>query len=354
MLFDYFQNGVNLGGWFSQYECILDAADLNARRKEEHFRHFITEQNIAQIASWGMDHVRLPVDYRFLAEGSSAVGAKAFSCLDACADLCEKYHLNLIIDLHNAEGNLYGAMDEPMPLLTEEPLKQRFLNIWKSMAAHFKGRTGPVVMFELLNEVSDASGGYLWSGLYRRAIQTIRTEDPDRFILVGSNRQNDADCLDQLELVDDDRVFYNFHFYDPMVFTHQKAHFSEEMVAYGRATHYPGEINGFTDFLLRSRQYIPKYRKTAMETENDRALMLRLLKGALNFVAYSGRELYCGEFGVIGSAQPDDAARWLRDCTKILDSRRIGHALWNYKALDFGLVDMENKVVSKERLNAVL
>ena len=49
---DGFKKGVNLGGWLSQGP--LD---------KEHLDTFITEKDIARIASWGLDHVRLPIDY---------------------------------------------------------------------------------------------------------------------------------------------------------------------------------------------------------------------------------------------------------------------------------------------------
>ena len=47
---DGFKKGVNLGGWLSQGP--LD---------KEHLDTFITEKDIARIASWGLDHVRLPI-----------------------------------------------------------------------------------------------------------------------------------------------------------------------------------------------------------------------------------------------------------------------------------------------------
>ena len=54
--FDGFKAGVNLGGWISQYR----------EAKKEHFDSFITEADIELIAGWGMDHVRLPIDYMVL------------------------------------------------------------------------------------------------------------------------------------------------------------------------------------------------------------------------------------------------------------------------------------------------
>ena len=47
-----FKHGVNLGGWLSQ--CV---------HTKEHYDTFITEDDIKVIKSWGLDHVRVPVDY---------------------------------------------------------------------------------------------------------------------------------------------------------------------------------------------------------------------------------------------------------------------------------------------------
>ena len=50
-----YQKGVNLGGWLSQGSLT-----------KEHLDTFITEKDIAYIASLGYDHVRVPVDYNVL------------------------------------------------------------------------------------------------------------------------------------------------------------------------------------------------------------------------------------------------------------------------------------------------
>ncbi|MGN0294545.1 MAG: glycoside hydrolase family 5 protein [Lachnospiraceae bacterium] len=349
MLYEQFKSGINIGGWLSQYDCV-SAPPQNRMEMDTHLKHFITEENIAQIASWGLDHVRLPIDYRVLTETEESLTdcSTALFYVDRCTDWCEKYHLNLIIDLHHAQGNVYGQMDRPMPLLVQDSLQRKFIDLWKMLAKHFRNRRSPVLMFELLNEVSDGSG-YLWNRLYRRAVEAIRQIDKERWILVGSSEQNSPFRLKELDLLDDDRVFYNFHFYDPQVFTHQRAHFSEEMTAFNRKIHYPDDISDFTEFLLNNRTYISKYSHTAMENQVSRQAMHVLLKDALDFVRYSGKQLYCGEFGVIDTADAADAAAWIRDAMEIFDRFHIGHAMWNYKELDFGLIDSKNEIKLSKR-----
>ena len=54
-LFEGYQKGINLGGWFSQCD-----------HTEDRYDHFITDTDFAVIRSWGADHVRVPVDYELL------------------------------------------------------------------------------------------------------------------------------------------------------------------------------------------------------------------------------------------------------------------------------------------------
>ena len=60
--FKGYRNGVDLGGWLSQ--CGYE---------KEHIESFITEADIARIASWGCDHVRLPFDYNIILDDSGNV-----------------------------------------------------------------------------------------------------------------------------------------------------------------------------------------------------------------------------------------------------------------------------------------
>lgn len=353
MISEHFHNGINIGGWLSQYEFLVEVPD--DAHFQKHFDTFLTENDILRIHQWGLDHVRVPVSgYLLYDDKRKELNPLAVFYLEKCISWCQKYGVNMILDLHDLWGNVYGAMDVPMPLLTDKGLQENFYDIWEKLAVHFRN-TGDcccasedhfILMFELLNEVSDASG-YLWNQMYKEAIRRIRAIDSKRPILVGSNCQNSVVYLNQLDLVEDPLVFYNFHYYDPQVFTHQKAHFSEEMRDFNQTVTYPGDISGFVSYLEQHPKYQMKYALVAKETRNDRALMEKLLKNARDFVTYSGKELYCGEFGVIDSAPDTEAVKWLKDFTGILDECKIGHALWNYKSLDFGLFDLKGNVVSQ-------
>lgn len=193
-----------------------------------------------------------------------------------------------------------------MPLFTDANLEHRFLRIWHLLTAEFQDVRQPVLLFELLNEVSDASGAYPASDV------------------TGSH--------------------YDIHRED--IKWNQRACFSEEMCEYNQTVSYPDDISGFATYLKSHPQYHSKHALVAEETRNDHALMERLMQYAIDFMRDTGKELYCGEFGVIDTAPVTEAAKWLNDLTAIMDTNKIGHAQWNYKYLDFGLLDLNGKPVS--------
>ena len=92
--FEGFRNGVNIGGWISQFGTY----------DEEHFDTYILEEDIKNIAEFGFDHVRVPVDYMVLEDEDGNFKERGFAHLEDCRKWCEKYGLKMLIDLHEAFG----------------------------------------------------------------------------------------------------------------------------------------------------------------------------------------------------------------------------------------------------------
>lgn len=77
-LFGY-QKGVDLGGWLSQGSL-----------EKTHLDTFITEKDIETIASWGCDHVRLPVDYENIENSDGSVKETGYDYIRSCIGWCRK------------------------------------------------------------------------------------------------------------------------------------------------------------------------------------------------------------------------------------------------------------------------
>jgi hypothetical protein len=330
------QVGINLGGWISQYPAY----------DHHHFKTFITAADIRRIADWGMDHVRIPVDYPVLEDDSNPGKYKdsGFDYIDACLDWCQQNGLRAILDLHKAPGFAFDALDKAT--LFESPvLRERFLNLWEAIAHHFANRMQDSLAIELLNEIVLPDSGP-WNALVKEAVERIRVIDPLRLILVGGNAYNAPDELRNIDILKDANILYTFHFYSPITVTHQKAPWIPAIVEYNRQIDYPGQQASGLEAIEK------KYPGFRLEREIgirfDKNYLLTVLQPALDFSQQIGQPVYCGEFGVYERASMFTRLNWTRDFIDLLNQYHIGRACWTYKALDFGLIDKNGVVVNQE------
>ena len=94
--------GVNLGGWFSQVDCIQEKDPVGFPGVIQHIRTFLDASDFKRIREAGFNHVRLPVDYFNLFETDDASKPKAeeFSLLDKALREIQAADLDVILDLH--------------------------------------------------------------------------------------------------------------------------------------------------------------------------------------------------------------------------------------------------------------
>ena len=334
--------GVNLGGWISQYP----------RFDHDHFRSFILEPDIQRIAGWGMDHVRLPVDYRVLEDDARPMQYKqdGFAYIDACIEWCRKAGLNMVLDLHHAPGFSFDSLAENN-LFDNPQAQERFLALWEFIARRYQSVEQSGLVLELMNEVVLPTSDP-WNRLAARAVQRIRAVDPQRRIMIGGNHYNSAPALKEIERIDDPHILYIFHFYEPFFFTHQRAAWVEFLKALDSVTPYPGEVPGLASFLERYPQYRQEGEKY-LGKRMDIQMMRAFLQPALDFLAETRLPLYCGEYGVIDLAPLESRLNWHRDFVSLLNEHGIGRAVWSYKEMNFALVRYDGRVESEELIKIV-
>ena len=340
--FEGYRVGVNLGGWLSQYPAYDPA----------HFELFISEADIQRIAGWGMDHVRLPIDYPVLEDDArpGAYQEAGFGYIDRCLDWCAAAGLNVILDVHRAPGYSFDALDANS-LFGSEATQARFVGLWEALARRYAGREQPGIVFELLNEVMLPTSDP-WNRLAQRLHAAIRAIDPAHWIMVGGNFYNAVTTLDEIALFDDPRTVYTFHCYEPMPFTHQKAPWVDALKAFDQTVNYPGTVDDLARFLAAYPDY-GLFLAHWVNRRMDKASLRETLQPALDFQARTGLPLYCGEFGVIDRAPRPDNRRWHTDFIDLLRQAGIGRAVWSYKQMDFGLLDPAGTVVDEDLVRIV-
>lgn len=324
------QAGINLGSWISQYD-----------RKAPEFDTRVRESDIARIAGWGMDHIRLPVDYDFFEDETKPLeyADTRLAYVDRCLEWAKKYRLNVVLDLHHAPG--YSFMNVGRNRLFSDPaLQRRFIAIWSMFTDRYKAE-GDWLWFELLNEVVEATPAD-WNTLISSAVEAIRGSDTERWIIVGGTRYNAITALADIAILSDPRIAYTFHYYNHILFTHQKAAWNKLCADYAKFTSgaqvsYPGEIPRLAEFVAAYPQY-RTYGQLAGR-RIDTAWMRRDFQAAVDFLRDTSKPLYCGEYGAIRHALQECRQNWYTDFTALCREHRIGRAAWSYKDGSFGFVD---------------
>lgn len=313
-----YTRGINLGGWISQ-----------CPREQAHYDSFIGEQDIQTIASWGLDHIRLPIDNDVVSdeEGKFTEGIRY---VDNCVKWCRDNGLNIILDLHKAPG--YAFYNQDNTLFTDAHVQDAFVGLWKEFAARY-GKFSDFVSFELLNEVVDAEPG-LWNDLVRRAICEIRKVAPDINIVVGGIRWNSASTLELLDPPYDEDIIFTFHFYDPFLFTHQGAKWIKPLS--DLSMQYPGSIKDYRSTVKKLNSYDSQYFTVP---RMGRDYLVKRMAPAIDIARKHDVRIYCGEYGVILNAPGESTVSWFKDMNSIFEEYRIGRAAWTYKSMSFGVIN---------------
>jgi len=332
-----FYKGLNLGGWFSQCK----------EYTQENYNTFIVEKDFKQIKELGFDHVRVPFDYHLILEDDYKTYIQSgIEHLNRALGWCDKYGLNMILDLHKAPGYSFDSKDENQ-LFSDPALQEVAIDIWRLLAREYKGRFRNEVIFELLNEIVEPDSSR-WNVLASKMVKAIREIDQERYIMIGGNNYNSCSDLQYIPKYDDDKIVYTFHFYEPFYFTHQKAYWSAKSVGYNQTLEYPGEYVNYDEF---AKNY-PQYYSTGLKEEGlNKEAMRKYLQPAATFLEENDVPLYCGEYGVIALAPLESRIRWHRDFMSLLDELEIGSGCWSYKEMDFELIDADEKPISMELMN---
>lgn len=325
--FKGFKKGVNLGGWLSQCD--------NNDYSENRFSTFITASDFDRIASWGLDHVRLPFDYNVVMTDGGEFIESGFKWLDFAIEQCEKRSLNIVLDLHKTAGFVFDDASY-CSFFEDEHLQELFFSLWREMSKRYGNKKN--VVFELLNEVTELRFAQKWNEITAKAIIEIRRSAPNTPIMYGGIRNNSIYGLTLLDKPADDNIVFDFHCYSPLIFTHQNAHWMPEL--FGLSMEYP-QTERF--ILEKTREFFGKAFDDEFDKDNTAMMghtyFERLFNTAKQVSEKFDVPVYCGEYGVIDQADPESTVRWYKDINAAFEGMNIARAAWTYKQKDFGLID---------------
>ena len=339
--FKGYMHGVNLGGWFSQCDYSKDRFD-----------NFINEEDIERIKSWGLDHVRLPIDYNLVEDDAGNYVEEGFAYIDKVLGWTEKYGLNMVLDLHKTFGFSFDSGENEAGFFEREDYQERFYRLWEELAKRY-GKYSKRLCFEILNEVTEKEYCDTWNRISTNCIRRIRAIAPDIKILLGGYYNNSIEALKDLAMPFDENIVYNFHCYEPLIFTHQGGYWVDGMDTSFRM---PFDVT-YREYAENTNKYLARFAEDFSAYDQDARIgteyFENMVKEAVRVANERDVMLYCGEFGVINLATAEDTLKWFKMICSVYDKYGIGRATWSYREMDFGLVDDHMKDVLDELIKVI-
>ncbi len=299
--------------------------------KDKHFSDFAKpeeaakrEKMFADIAKAGFKTVRLPICFSAwmqLKQPYDWDNPKALEMADNFVKWALANDLKVIVDLHHTEfdRSIEGA-DNP----------ERIVNLWVKIAERFKNTDPEKVFFELRNEPHDITPE-AWRWQAEQIIRYVREIAPKHTLIVGFTEWNSRKALVESKPFADENIIYNFHYYDPFLFTHQGATWAgvggiEEIKflpfpANDQKIKTPGKAKGqWTEGLIKSYREDSKAEK-----------MFKDLKAAKDWSVKNNVPIFLGEFGSFGqNTNLEDRCRHAETVYSALGKLDIPNAWWEW------------------------
>ncbi len=230
--------GVGLGGWLVPEGYMLhisapdggspttirqQVVDLIGEDDADTFfqlyrENYVEEKDIAQIAAWGYDHVRLPFHYKDVWDpATETIREEGFTLFDTFLGWCRTYGIEVILDMHAAPGaqnagNISDSDGEARLWTEPDPYQDWTVEIWTEIARRYADET-LIIGYDLINEpVLPASvPASALRALYARLATAIREVDPNHILFIEGNYY--ATDFSALETPVDETMVYAFHKY---------------------------------------------------------------------------------------------------------------------------------------------
>lgn len=327
-----FQHGINLGGWFSQGE-----------NSEKHYREFVREKDFVTIKAWGLDHVRVPIDYLLLESEGGILIENGFHWVEQCLQWCKKYHLHCILELHQVPGYTGIFQAEKSEFIQNLAFQARYISLWKEIAQRFS-QYRDILAFELLDEMPEADMEQAWDMFLLQAIHTISDITPEIPILLGGIYRHGICRTPKISLPSSVPIVFSFRFYEPFVFTHQRARWIHRM----RSDFHIGFPETMEQYRRSSAAFNKMFLTPFLYCKPDDTIV-NLLEANIEKIVEIAQEsqvpLYCCEYGVINQADCKSTLEWFTCVSATFEKHQIGRAAWNYRELDFGLTDFHMRPI---------
>lgn len=327
-----FHKGVNLTNWFQA---------SNVRQIQ--FTKY-TKTDFEQIKSLGCDVIRLPINLHFMTNGAPnyTIDPLFYTFLDQAVNWAEELGIHLILDNHTFDPA--ANTDPNVGIILEK--------VWKQVANHYKNRSN-YIYYEVLNEphgISDAQ----WNAIQQLVVSAIRTVDTKHTIIISPAGWNSYNNLAAMPTYSDTNLIYTFHFYDPFIFTHQGASWSDPSMVPLAKVPFPYSATKMPAFPAALRGTWIESAFNWYQNDGTVTKVKQLIDIAVQFKQSRNIKIFCGEFGVyIPNSNNEDRVRWYDVVRRYLEEKGIAWTIWDYHG-GFGLFETDGNDLFEHDLNVPL
>lgn len=300
------------------------------------------ESDIKLMAENGIKALRLPIDLdAYATNRDDVVAGKAaalefddknlFAVLDSFATWTEKAGMSFVIDYHEYDNgyNKETAADPQYVTM--------MANVWKHVAQHYASNSRESIFFELLNE-PDMSNGAVTSASWRKAAQeiidSIRTVDKNHMLVFGDAEWYSISNLAKGEPLNDDKIIYAVHTYDPFEFTHQGASWSDTktiknlMFPYDKEkwSEYSADFGVTKSTVSYIKSNIKNYYK-----RGSKEFIMSVVLPAKNWAVKNNVPVIINEFGALNTgADAQSVLNYMTALREISEELEIPLQHWGY------------------------
>lgn len=342
--------GINLSNWFNDYS---DKGQYSNR---------FTAAQFSIIKQAGFTNVRLPIGHTILFQPAnpSQLNAANLTYVDAAVKAIIDAGLTATINYHPLNDDYEKLM------ATDITKADALAAYWKAIASFFKKYPADKLIFEVYNEphIASYNSGVpvtksWWAPVQEKLIKAIRQVTTEHYVIAGGEGWNSIEGLKLLSLYNYPRVVYNFHYYEPFVFTHQGATWVGDPWPLLKDVPYPSTPENVAPLIAASSNQSVKdllnwYGNYRFNTDT----LYNQLKVVADWAKLNNVPVICNEFGSYKPFAPRQSRlNLIRDVRTSLEQLKIGWAMWDCDE-GFGFIDYpggnrNNPVADNEVLAAL-
>lgn len=285
-----------------------------------------TDESYKELAELGFNSVRFYLNYGLFESDSSPYLYRrtGFDWLDRNIAAAKKYGIKLVLNMHYPQGG-YQSGGSGDALWTNYANRSRLKALWTEIARRYADESA-ILGYGLVNEPAPVGRSNadealaLWQSFAQETTDSIRKYDNNHLIFIergnpkpypGGSIKWDIGADQAFPDIKGEDIVYEFHTYDPFLFTHQQFEWSGTQ---NEKHNYPENGMG----------------KEQLESYVDTIIKLSEKRNA---------PVYCGEFGAGRHCFEENRGgeQWVSDMLDIFTENRIGFNYHAFNEYSFGL-----------------